>query len=186
MKKSLTTPPTECDEIELLLLRQQVERLSSEENSRLQQHLKICIHCQNYGRQLANLHHAMAIDPTGHLTPDPAIRTVVMNRLRQRKPEKQGILNSLWQWLSKVLEYRIPVYQGLVGVACGLLIFVLVKYFPNSGRSGWERSQHQFHLADTTVYQINVIQNLDLIEDQKIGKSVLEDSLLTRFVVTAR
>lgn len=51
--------------------------------------------------------------------------------------EKQGRLNSLWQWLSNVGEYRIPVYQELVGVAGGLLMFVSVKYFPNSARSGW-------------------------------------------------
>lgn len=185
MKKSVKKSISKCDEIEAILIRQQVESLINEENSLLQEHLKTCLHCQNYGRQLANLHSAMAIDQGSPLKPDPSIRQIVMNQMRKRKPEKQGILNSWWQGLSKILEYRIPVYQGLIGVACGLLIVVLIRYFPLSNQPKLEPPPFQSQMADTTVYQINVIKNLQIIEDQKIGKNVMEDSLLTRFIVTA-
>jgi hypothetical protein len=40
-------------------------------------------------------------------------------------------------------------------------------------------------IANTTLYQIDVIKNPQIIEQQKIMKNVSEDSLLTRFVVTA-
>jgi len=185
MKKSFKKPINKCSEFEALLIRQNLESLSAVENSLLQQHLKTCIHCQNYGRELTNLQSAMAIDQTSPLKPDPSIRQVVMNQMLKRKPEKQGILNSWWQWLSKILAYRIPVYQGLIGVTCGLLIFVLIHYFPISNQPGLERPHHQTQIADTILYQINVIKNLQIIEQQKIGKSVSEDSLLTRFIVSS-
>jgi hypothetical protein len=185
MKKSSKKPIDKCNEMEALLIRQNIESLSAAENILLQQHLKTCIHCQNYRRQLTNLQSVMAISQTSRLKPDPSIREIVMKQMLKRKPETQGILNSFWQWISKILEYRIPVYQGLIGVACGLLIVILIRYFPVSNQGGMDHSQHQLQIADTTVYQINVVKNLQIIEQQKIGKNVSEDSLLTRFIVSA-
>ncbi len=185
MKKSHQKSSNGCNEIEELLIQQNLETLSAAEHRLLQQHLKTCTHCKHYTRQLANLQSSLNIDQHSPLKPDPSIRNSVIKKMLRRKLALAGILNSLWQWTSKILEYRIPVYQGLIGVACGLLIFILIRYFPASNQSGMERSHNQLPAADTTLYQINVIKNLQIIEQQKIGKNVKEDSLLTRFIVSA-
>jgi len=128
----------------------------------------------------------MIVDQKSSLRPDPMTRQSLINRMDRLKPNKYRFFNLLWQRLLSMLEYRIPVYQGLIGVACCLLIFVVIHSFSRSSQpqSGSFKYYSQM-IADTTFSQINVIKNLQIIEQQKIGKNVSEDTLLTRFIVSS-
>ncbi len=174
-----------CEAVEQLLIKQGIERLSADENSLLQNHLKTCIHCQEYQNQLVSIRSSITINQKSPLKPDPAIHQSLMNRMKTLKPNKQWFFDSFWQRLLNVLEYRIPVYQGLIGLACSLLIFVVINYFSFSSQHQAVTPQYEMRMADTTFYQLNVIKNLQIIEQQKIGKNVSEDSLLTRFIVSS-
>ncbi len=185
MKDSSQNRKIKCDNIEDLLIKQNIENLSAEESDLLHKHLKACKHCQSYQHELAYIQRSMLMDQKNPLKPDPAIRQIVTKQMLRRKPGQQGLLNSFWQWLLNFLDYRIPVYQGLFGIACGLFIFALIHYFPLPDQSVMKHSPYQLQIADTTLYQINVIKNLQIIEQQKIGKNVSEDSVLTRFIVKA-
>lgn len=185
MKDSNQNHTIKCEDIQDLLIKENIENLSIEETSLLKIHIKTCKYCQKYQQDLAYFQKSIPISQTSPLKPDPAIRRLVLKRLLKRKPDQQGILNLVWQWISKILEYRIPVYQGLIGVVCGLLIFIMIRNFFILNQHESKRTIYRLQTADTTVYQINVIKNLQIIEHQKIGRSIGEDSLLTRFVVTA-
>ncbi len=185
MKELYSNQTIKCEDIEELLIRQNFERLSENENSFLQNHLKICNRCRSYQNQLAYMQTSMPISQKSPLKPDPVIRQALINRMNALKPKKYHIFDSFWKWILNILEYRIPVYQGLIGIACGLLIFVTINHFSFSNRPQSGSSQYHQIMADTTFYQINVIKNLQIIEQQKIGKNVSEDTLLTRFIVSS-
>lgn len=185
MKDLNKNQKTRCDAVEELLIKQNFEKLSEDENNLLQNHLKTCNGCQKYQLQLANLRSSLVVSEQSSLQPDPLIRQSLINRVKALKPQDHRFFDSLWQRLLNILEYRIPVYQGLIGLACSILIFVMIHYFSLSSYHEVEIPRYQNMMADTTFYQINVIKNLQIIGQQKIGKNVREDSLLTRFIVTA-
>jgi len=185
MKESNKIGNIRCEDIEGLLIRQNFEDLTGNEKSLLQEHVKTCNQCRNYQHHLMNFQNSMAISKKSQLRPDPVIRQTLMDRMNALKPKNYRIVDSLWQRLLNILEYRIPVYQGLIGIACCLLIFVGINYFSFSNQPHSESLQYTKMMADTTFYQINVIENLQIIEQQKIGKNISEDTLLTRFIVSS-
>jgi hypothetical protein len=185
MKNMHKNQKMKCEAVEELLIKQNFERLSEDENTLLQNHLKTCKHCQNYQNQFASLQSSIRIKEKSPLKPDPGIRQILLNRMEALKPKKHQVFDSLWQKILNLLEYRIPVYQGLIGLACSFLIFLVIHYFSFSSQQQARSTQYELSTADTTFYQINVIKNLQIIEQQKIGKNVSEDSLLTRFIVSS-
>ena len=174
-----------CEDIEKLLIKQEIENLSREERNLIQQHVQTCINCQDYQTQLASIENSMEINQSSLLQPDPAIRQKLINRFEVLKAKKHRFINIIWQSLLSMLEYRIPVYQGLIGVASFILIFVVIHSSSFSFRHQADRLNYTPMMADTTFSEINVIKNLQIIEHQKIGKNVNEDSLLTRFIVSS-
>ena len=64
--------------------------------------------------QIAN---AMAVPANGSLTPDPTIRKNALRRMQLRRP---GILHMLKRPL---FDFRIPVYQAMVGMALLFAVF---------------------------------------------------------------
>ncbi|MBN1684735.1 MAG: hypothetical protein JW855_04815 [Gammaproteobacteria bacterium] len=185
MKNVYKNQIVKCDTVEDLLIKQSIEILSADENSLLENHLKTCVHCQEYQNQLVSIQSSMTIDQKSQLKPDPAIHQLLKQRMNAFKPIKHRTVDSPWQRFRNILEYRIPVYQGLIGLACSILIFVAINYFSLSNHQQTRSSEYSINMADTTFYQINVINNLQIIEQQKIGRNVKEDSLLTRFIVSS-
>jgi hypothetical protein len=185
MKNLHKNQTMKCDAIEQLIIKQGIEKLSADENNILQSHLKSCVHCQDYQNQLVSLQSSIMISVKSSLQPDPAILQNLMKRMNAFKSPKHRTVDSPWQKLLNILEYRIPVYQGLIGLACSLLIFVAINYFSFSSQHKTGSSEYSINVADSSFYQINVIKNLQIIEQQKIGKNVREDSLLTRFIVSS-
>jgi hypothetical protein len=83
-----------------------------------------------------------------------------------------------------MLQYRIPVYQGVIGMAVSLLIFFAVNYFSILTKHYPIASPEFRANGEVTATQLNVINSLEILEQQKKGRSVNEDTLLTRFIVT--
>jgi len=185
MRKSNNIRNSKCEHIEDLLIKQNLEELRENEKNLVQEHLTTCINCRNYQQQLADIQNTMTVSQKSPLTPTPSIRQTLFNQMKNKKLKKHSALKAPWQWLLEILEYRIPVYQGLICFACILLIFIASNYFSFSNQHDSVTSQYNKMTIDTTFYQINVIKNLQIIEQQKIGKNVSEDTLLTRFIVSS-
>lgn len=185
MKKLSKVPNIKCEEIEELLIRQNFEQLIEEEIYILQGHLKNCNRCQRYQEQLAMLNNSIIINRNSPLTPNPVIRQNIIKWMKPLKPKKQGVLNRIWQHVCDFLDYRIPVYQGLIGIVCSLLIFITISYFSFSNQNKTTSQKQSLIREEITFDQINVIKNLQIIEEQKIGKNVSEDTVLTQFIVSS-
>jgi hypothetical protein len=185
MKKSNEKPYINCDEIERLLIDRIFDELTQDESHLVREHLKSCDRCQGYQNTLVNLQNSMQISAEDKLTPNPAIRQNIMKRMKISKPAETGIFNISWHYIKNVFEYRIPVYQALFGVVLIALTFLAVKQISFSPHQKPSKLQSLAQIETSIPAQMSVIENLEIIEGQKIGRNVKEDTTLTRFIFTA-
>lgn len=186
MKKTNENFSIRCDEAERLLIKKDVDGLTPQENLLLENHLKSCEQCRSYQNALSNVRRSVEMDSEEKLIPDPAIRQNIIRRMKTVKPEETGVFQSGWQHIRNILAYRIPVYQTLAGVALIFLISVGInQLFVSTDRETSELPS--FAQVETIgATQIRVTESLEIIDQQKIGRSVKEEPELTQFLVTAR
>lgn len=185
MKESNKKPFLNCDDIEQLLIQKSIDGLSEDESRFIQEHLKSCGRCKSFQNALLNLQDSMQDGRIDKLVPDPAIREKVIQKMRSLKHQEAGILGKTYKTIRSILEYRIPAYQALPVVVLLILMFLTVERFP----SGVRHEPAGVHsIAETGISvptQLRVIDNLGIIDQQKIGQSVKDDTTLARFIVGA-
>jgi anti-sigma factor RsiW len=174
----------DCQQVEELLMRQLFGELTANETQELNNHLTICAHCQSYRRRLTSFQQSINIKNSRSIRPNPAIRKRIIQKVKCLHPKRASFLQIMWQKMVGMLQYRIPVYQGFIGMAVSLLIFLAINYFSISAKHHPITSPESRAMGEVTATQLNVINSLEIIGQQKIGKSVNEDTLLTRFIVT--
>jgi len=101
--------------------------------------------------------------------------------MRHKKVE---VLRNGWQTIRNMLGYRIPVYQALLGAGLILVGFWMINKHSLSIDRKPSKLPNFIQMDTPTSSQMNVIKNLNMIDEQKIGWSVKEDSALTRYFVT--
>jgi hypothetical protein len=184
MKKSNENPSVNCDEIERLLIQRHFDEITQNQSLLVEEHLKSCDQCRSYQKILLSLQESMQIDAEDKLAPDPAIRQNIVQRMKTVKAQETGIFASGWHYIRSIFEYRIPVYQALFGVVLIALIFFAVKQYSSSTNQGPSEPRDLAHIETPLPAQMSVIDNLEIVKQQKIGRSVGEDITLTRFIVS--
>jgi len=184
MKKSNENPHINCDDIGQLLIKKSIDELTEDENLLLEEHLKSCDRCQTYQNTLLSLQHSMKTGAEEKLIPDPAIRQNIIRQMKTLKPVETGIFSKGWHLIRSIFEYRIPVYQPLAGVVLIVLIFLASRQLPLSPDQKTPELHSLTRIETPTPAQMSVIDNLEIIKQQKIGQNVKEDTTLTRFIVT--
>jgi hypothetical protein len=183
MKKSDENKNMKCDAVEFLLIKKNFDELGIQESLALEEHLKSCDSCRSYQKTLSNLQDSMRAG-TDRLAPDPAIREAVIKRMEALKPEQAGIVVRGWHYVRDLLRHRIPIYQPLLGAALVLLIFVGTKQLSIPVEEKPPDVETPVRTEMVTPAQMSVMDNLDIIKGQKIGRSAGEDTTLARFIVT--
>ncbi len=184
MEKSNENPKANCDDIQRLLVNRISDELSRDEDRLVEEHLKSCGHCRAYENTLLNLKESMRVGTGEELVPDPAIRENILRRMKTLQPQETGILRSTWQYVRSVFEYRVPVYQTLSGLALIALIFLATKQISVSPDQRPPEPRSLVRMEMPVPTQMSVVDNLEIIDKQKIGRSAKEDTALTRFIVS--
>lgn len=184
MKKSNENPHTNCDDVERLLIHRVFDELTPEVNLSVEKHLKSCDRCRSYQKTLLNLQNSIQIRAEEKLVPDPAIRQNIIQRMKTLKPVESGIFAKGWHFIRSVFEYRIPVYQPLAGAVLIMLIFLAGRQLSFSPDQKTPEPHSLTQIETPTPAQMSVIDNLEILKQQKIGRNVKEDTTLTRFIVT--
>ncbi len=176
-----------CAIIQDLLIKKDFAELAAHENETLTGHLQQCEACRAFQQILLNVQQAIQSATEEILVPHPAIRQNLRNRLRRAKPTRQVPqgLREIWGTLLDILRLRIPVYQAVLGTAIIFAVFVGIDKLNARG----EREMLQRLLSEQNGKQTFVPSeaphHIAQIDSQKIGRSVAEDSLLMKFIVTA-
>lgn len=184
MKKSSESPDMRCDDIERLLINRLLGELTTDKNLLVEEHLRTCTRCRSYQIALLNMQNAMQAEGEEKLAPDPAIRENVIRRMRAARSREAGILGNLLESFRRAFAYRIPVYQAVLGAALIVAMSITLRHLPSSALQEPSEVRPLVRLEMPPPSQMSVIDNLEVVRQQKIGRSVREDTTLTRFVVS--
>jgi len=185
MKKKSSLTKISCSEIEELLIKQRMleNDLKTPENEALKTHLATCEECAKYQSILLNVSHSLDVENEFRLTPNSEIKETLSVRLRAKKirvPKADSTQKSFFDFL----RIKIPVYQAAVGTFLLFLVFYAVSDFGLGNQEKLDSLPATFNerpIADS----LTMIQNIRLLESQKLGRNIEEDSLLIRFIVTS-
>jgi hypothetical protein len=184
MKKSNNHPKPNCDDIEKLLVCHTYESLSDSENLQLEEHLSECSRCRDYRDTLLELKNMVRIREEKEPIPDPAIRNNIIRRMKEMKPQKIGIPEKAWQSIKGAFAHPIPVYQAVFGMALILLLSFGLRHLPSSAVREATEPNILVRTETPLPFQLGVVDNLEVVKQQKVGWSVREDSTLARFIVS--
>jgi hypothetical protein len=170
-----------CHEIEHILLKKSIEEISIKEQQIIEQHLRYCHQCKRYEHFLVDIKRAFTTPQNNNLEPLHEIRENALKIMSGYR----GVFSMLWNSIIGLFEYRIPIYQPMAVI---LIIFVLLVGFKFAGPgknifviSGSEDNKSHGMILNESF----ALDSLQVLERQRIGKNVLEDSVLTNFTTTA-
>ena len=185
MKKKSSLTRISCSEIEELLIKQRIleDELKTAESEVLKTHLATCEECAKYQSVLLNVGHLVDIENEFRLAPSSKIKENLSARLLTKniQDEKAG---SEKKGFFDFLRIKIPVYQAAVGTFLLFLMFYAVSDFGLGNQEKLDSSPAIFN-ERPIVDSLAMIQNIRLLESQKLGRNIEEDSLLIRFIVTS-
>jgi hypothetical protein len=183
MKRSNESPHTDCDEMEWLLVCKILDGITPNQNIKLKEHLKSCERCRSYQETLSGLQHTMKAGAEEKLQPDPAIKENIIKRMKAAKRKEAGVLTRIWQSTKAMFDYRIPAYQAVLGLILVALVYFAVERSPSIPEQEIPISHSLTRMEVPPPAEISVIDNLSVIDHQKIGRTLGEDTTLTRFIV---
>ena len=184
MEKSNESPNMRCHDIERLLVNRLLDKLTADENLSVEEHLRICPQCRSYQIALLNMQNTMQSEGEERLAPDPATRENVIRRMKAARSREAGILSNLVESVRRAFAYRIPVYQAALGVVLIVAMSLTLRHLPSSALQEPSEVRPLVRLEMPPPSEISVMDNLEVVRRQKIGRSVREDTTLTRFVVS--
>ena len=174
-----------CNSVERLLIKRSFNELTEEEELILHGHLESCDVCRSYQYTLSNLHKTVQSDSEHCPVPDSTIHQNLVHEMKTMKVNKEKQSGTIWRWARNVLEFRIPVYQTLAGIVLILLMVFILSQYSFLNNRGDEGLSDLTHFETQLLETINVMNDLELIEQQKIGRSAKEDSTLMQFIFEA-
>jgi hypothetical protein len=174
-----------CSEIENLIIQKNINDLDAEQFSLVEKHMKNCVRCQEFQATLINLNRAMKIEKNEFLKPAPKVYQTILNRMSQIHEKKLSFLDDILEKIYCILDYRIPLYQGILGMMLiGLLVWGTMS-LPYGNQQAQFRISVQPQPEQSQVKQLNVLNSYEVLKNQKIGKSVSEDTMLIKFLSPA-
>lgn len=184
MKKSDESPHTSCDQAELLLIKKTIEKLTEDEGLLVEEHLKSCQRCRSLETAVVNMQDTMRTSTKEAPVPDPAVRQNILRQMNALKLRPPGIFSRGWQYVRDVFEYRIPVYQTLLGAALVVLLFFAVRQLSTTSPQPPSEPPSAAQVETPMIGQMSVLDDLSILDRQKIGRNAKEDSYLTQFIVS--
>lgn len=186
MKKTNENSQPTCDQIEMLLVSRTYDQLTDDENRQVEEHLATCERCRRYLNAISRLSSAVRMEEEETLIPHPSIRDNIVQRMKQLKREEMGVWDRILRSIRTAFTYRIPAYQAVVGIALMVLMSLTLRNLPSSALQEPSEERPLVRLAMPESSEMEIVDDLGVLKQQKIGRNVTEDTTLMRFVVSTR
>lgn len=173
-----------CDATQELLIKRGFESLAEEEVFALAEHLQHCEPCAAFHRNLVNITKFTRVSPSENLVPDPAIRVYIRNQFIP-SPQTVGGLSKIWHSVFAALNNKIPAYQAVLGMAVVAVMFLAFGKLRARDDGEIAKRTQMTQTATHVLAPATAINHIAEIDSQKIGRTVADDSLLMKFMVTA-
>ncbi len=176
-----------CADVQDLLIKKDFAELTEHERLALNEHLQQCEACRAFQQALLNVQQAIQPAAEEILVPNPAIRQNLRNRIRRAQPARHASngLREVWNALRDILKLKIPVYQAVLGTAIIFAVFIGIDKLNAHGESEILQRLLSEQNGKQAIVPSEGPHHIAQIDSQKIGRSVAEDSLLMKFIVTA-
>ena len=180
MKTRDSKTDKECHRVENLLIGKNPDGFSNMEHEGIEKHLEGCDSCRVFRESIMRFYDSLAVPADSHLKPNPEIRKLAKNRLKQVRPSVHGSFHTMKTFVQNMIRFKIPVYQAALGMAVCLFIILFLNRFHIPKQS---RMAGQIESYRNDGHPGNVLGHIDLFHSQKIGRNIVEDSLLFRILV---
>jgi hypothetical protein len=171
-----------CAKIESLLLSGDFKNLELSERNLITEHLQRCENCRNLRETINAFEKTGSVPPTNNLLPLGEIKKSLLKRFRLLNHEYSNKKSGLWDIIREALNHRIPIYQAMGVVVILVISFFLLIQKPVKpvADSSASISSNQ---TDTVQFRaLDVFVNLNYLNQEKSGRNLEEDSLLTRYI----
>lgn len=167
-----------CKNVENILIKQNIENITEKEQQLVEEHLQSCQECKKYEYILLKIKNTLTAVHQEALIPDTRIKKKITKKINNH----HSVLNNIWQFILDLCDYRIPVYQALSVMVAVILLLVAFNRVGSSTDRNIDLLGNSISLK-AVVENLNYrLDSLQLIERQRIGVSVSEDSILTQFI----
>lgn len=183
MSKSNERASKNCEAFEDILIKRQTGFISEKDEIALKRHLKSCDNCQKLETTLVRMQ-KLAAEPYRHMPkPNPVIQRNLREKVKRLQPVRENYAQKIWSAFKSILDYRVPVYQVVSGVAIFLICFFVWRSF--------FEAEANSKLRFSSVAQLDTVRSVPFDsmnfspDDSAQSSNVREDSMLIKFVVTS-
>jgi len=180
--KSKSQQESVCGLVRQLIL-SDPHTLSEIEKDEIDNHLRICDRCTKYTEFQMRLVKNLNTLPDNELIPDPDIKANLSQKIASKK--KRVLPAHFYQRLRTLVDYRIPVYQAALAVFFAFIVYFGINALSQSQIHYSNVSQEMISFSDSSAINLNIIENLNSIRNQNIGRNVAGDSILANFIVSS-
>ncbi len=177
-------PKSQCHSIEALIIRQMYEPLSVEEEKTLQKHLRHCSHCQQFEQRLNTLLQSVQIPVEISSPIDKKMMDAMYDRIRMLSSEREKFYLQPEGKIRRILTHPVPLYQVVLGIVLLSIILIGIFSFPPSKQTNLLPPALSDINKPPVQYQLQVLDSLNILNQQRVGITVHEDTLLTDFLVS--
>jgi hypothetical protein len=177
------TKKRDCDFVNDLLIKQNCgDKLFESEIEIIKDHLSRCEECREYDEIVKTIAGSQELQSVDLTSVEKAVKNAMLASGKKTIPLKLPKL--IRDLIMGFFRYRIPVYQSVLAV-CIALLFIYQITMVSNNVSG-ETSKMADSLVSTVIPEkfSYCIDNIDIIESQRVGESVEEDSSLLKFTYT--
>ena len=171
----------DCSSVENILFQSSIDELNKDALDQIVNHINSCEKCQSSQRLLNYFKQLMEVELSeNRIIPNPVILESLKSKL-SISSEKQ---NSFFGFIREFFELKIPVYQ----VVTALLIIGAFSFFINNRNQSIDSFNNHVSIIaaiDSNKISMSFKNSLELIDNYKKGKSIVEDSVLSNFIQSA-
>lgn len=176
--KSAKRSSVSCSEMDEYIAKFISEQLTDNEYELFLSHLQDCGNCRNILNTLEMLPEVLRVPGETNI-PHPSLPDTVKDRLRSTGKSLHTKSYPLPEMVRNFLTHRIPVYQAIL-LAAAILLLTFILWKPGSG-------VRENRFPPNAVTQEDSTRQLNANPEPsaaRIGRTIEEDSSLTRFMIS--
>jgi hypothetical protein len=172
-----------CREIEDFIIKDYLNELNKKQQKLVLQHVHACNNCSKYAKIVHQI--SGSLQQTENIPrPDPEIRKHLLFIMKMKKDNKVRKSGHFLNTIFRFFEYRIPIYQAVLAALLIAVLLLTVDSIFLPARSNRYSTTNYFIMEFNDLPHPSALNYPELLNEQKPGRNVKEDSILTRYMVT--
>jgi hypothetical protein len=169
----------QCKAIQAILIQRCYDDIAQDDWQRVEKHLAGCETCQKFQQVLAAVAQSQKIETMETTAEAEHVKQSVVKALKKRNQTKA--VQKTWALILGLLKYKIPLYQSLTVVIILFIFFLQRTHLPTGEQEGDRQITDSLQTAPVPDKFSYIIDNIEIIEAQRVGEAVKDDSALFEF-----